>query len=457
MFGGDVRCPLVIRMPGGGGKQLAAQHSQNLEVCTPRIPGLKVVAPATPADAKGLLRAAIRDDDPVLVVENLALYKEHGDVPLDPEWRRADRARQRSPRGHRLTVVGYSRATVRALRVARADGGARTASAPKSSICAGCARWTARRSPSVTKTSRAVIVEEGSLSYGVSAEIAACIQREGFDGLDAPVARVGMAEVPLPYAKALETAALPNEDRIEAAVLETLGRRRMTDVIMPRLSDSMEEGTILKWLKAPGAEVKLRRADRGNRNRQGDDDLRGGRRRLPPAVSPPRATRWPSAPSSRACSRVPTRRRRQRRPRVLRRPPSGATAAPQVATEPAAAAPVAAPEPAPAAEPAAAAPPRWPPSPSRRRRPSPRPNRSPPRVAGASRHRRWRVGWPRELGVDFAALSGSGPEGRVVKADVVAAAPERGEPSRAGRAPATVPGGVKGAVDGQSSRPARSS
>src|SRR5947207_1589727 len=86
MFGGEVRCPIVIRTPNGAGNQLTAQHSQSLEVWFAHIPGLKVVAPATPADAKGLLKAAIRDDDPVLVVENLPIYKEKGDVPLDPDF-----------------------------------------------------------------------------------------------------------------------------------------------------------------------------------------------------------------------------------------------------------------------------------------------------------------------------------------------------------------------------------
>jgi pyruvate dehydrogenase E1 component beta subunit len=165
MFGGEVRCPLVIRTPNGAGNQLTAQHSQSFDGWFAGTPGLKVVAPASPADAKGLLKAAIRDDDPVLVIENLPIYKQKGEVPLDVE-----------------TVM-----------------------------------------ESVARTSRALCVEEGWASYGVTAELAARIQKACFDELDAPVERVGMAEVPLPYAKSLEHAAMPNQDRIAAGALATLG------------------------------------------------------------------------------------------------------------------------------------------------------------------------------------------------------------------------------------------
>ncbi len=164
MSGGQFPMPLVIRAPNGKGERLSAQHSQSLEMMFVHMPGLKVVLPATPSDAKGLLKSAIRDDDPVIVVENLPIYKEKGEVPLDME-----------------TVAA-----------------------------------------SVGKTNRALCVEEGWPSYGVTAELAARISKACFDDLDAPVERVGMAEVPLPYAKNLETAAMPNEDRIAAAVLSVL-------------------------------------------------------------------------------------------------------------------------------------------------------------------------------------------------------------------------------------------
>ena len=146
MFGGEVRCPLVIRTPNGAGNQLTAQHSQSFEGWFAATPGLKVVAPANPADAKGLLKAAIRDDDPVLVVENLVIYKEKGAVPLDPEYvtpiGRAAVARV----GSDLTLVAHGYSVVRALHVAE-----RLADSHewmrRWSTCARCARWTSRPLP----------------------------------------------------------------------------------------------------------------------------------------------------------------------------------------------------------------------------------------------------------------------------------------------------------------------
>ncbi|HTT93092.1 MAG TPA: alpha-ketoacid dehydrogenase subunit beta [Solirubrobacterales bacterium] len=222
MFGGEVRCPLVIRTPNGAGNQLTAQHSQSFDGWFAGTPGLKVVAPATPADAKGLLKSAIRDDDPVLVIENLPIYKEKGEVELDPELLtpigRAAVARE----GADLTLVSHSFATVRALHVAAklaADHGVSIEVIDLRSLRPLDVETVAT---SVAKTNRALCVEEGWPSYGVSAELAARIQHACFDDLDAPVERVGMAEVPLPYAKELELAAMPTEDRIERAALRVL-------------------------------------------------------------------------------------------------------------------------------------------------------------------------------------------------------------------------------------------
>jgi pyruvate dehydrogenase E1 component beta subunit len=223
MFGGEVGCPIVIRTPNGAGNQLTAQHSQSFEGWFAGTPGLKVVAPASPADAKGLLKAAIRDDDPVLVVENLPIYKEKGEVPLDPEFvvpiGRAAIARP----GSDITLIAHSFATVRALAAAEQL-------AQRHGIDAEVVDLRSLRpldvetvAESVARTNRAVCVEEGWPSYGVTAELAARIQNACFDDLDAPVERVGMAEVPLPYAKNLELAAMPGHERIEAAVLHTLG------------------------------------------------------------------------------------------------------------------------------------------------------------------------------------------------------------------------------------------
>jgi pyruvate dehydrogenase E1 component beta subunit len=222
MFGGEVRCPLVIRTPNGAGNQLTAQHSQSLEGWFAHVPGLKVLAPGTPADAKGLLKAAIRDDDPVLVVENLPIYKEKGEVPLDPEFVTpiglADVARE----GSDLTIVAHSFAVVRALHVAERLAAERGVEVEVVDLRSLRPLDMETVATSVAKTNRVVCVEEGWPTYGVSAELAARIQKACFDDLDAPVERVGMAEVPLPYAKNLELAALPNEDRIAAAVLQTL-------------------------------------------------------------------------------------------------------------------------------------------------------------------------------------------------------------------------------------------
>jgi pyruvate dehydrogenase E1 component beta subunit len=225
MFGGEVRCPLVIRTPNGAGNQLTAQHSQSFEVWFAGTPGLKVLAPASPADAKGLLKSAIRDDDPVLLVENLAIYKERGPVPLDPEFLTPIGLANVARTGSDITLVAHSFATVRALHVAEALARDHGVDAEVVDLRSLRPLDVDTVAASVAKTNRAVCIEEGWPTYGVTAELAARIQKACFDDLDAPVERVGMAEVPLPYAKELETAALPGADRIEAAVLATLGLR----------------------------------------------------------------------------------------------------------------------------------------------------------------------------------------------------------------------------------------
>jgi len=226
MFGGEVRCPLVIRTPNGAGNQLTAQHSQSFEGWFAATPGLKVLAPASPADAKGLLKAAIRDDDPVLVVENLSIYKEHGEVPLDPDYITPIGLASVARSGTDITLVAHSYATVRALHVAERLAAEHGVSAEVVDLRSLRPLDVETVAASVARTNRAVCIEEGWPTYGVTAELAARIQHVCFDDLDAPVERVGMAEVPLPYAKELETAALPTEDRIESAVLSTLGLRR---------------------------------------------------------------------------------------------------------------------------------------------------------------------------------------------------------------------------------------
>ena len=228
MFGGQARVPLVIRTPGGGGQQLGATHSQNIELYYAFVPGLKVVAPSNPADAKALLLAAIRDDDPVLFLENLALYNTKGEVPEDDvpaEIGRAAVARE----GTDITVVAYSRMANVALDVARrlaeSDG------IDVEVIDLRSLRPLDRDTviTSVKKTHCAVVLEDDWLTYGIGAEIAATISDGAFDWLDAPVRRVAMAEVPLPYSKPLEVAALPSADDAATAIRQTLAavaRRR---------------------------------------------------------------------------------------------------------------------------------------------------------------------------------------------------------------------------------------
>jgi len=226
MFGGQCPVPMVIRTPGGGGQQLAATHSQNLEVWYAHVPGLKVVAPATPADAKALMTAAIRDDDPVFVLENLSLYNTKGEVPDGEHVAEIGKAAV-VKQGTDLTVVAYSRATVIALDVARQleDQGISVEVVDlrslrpldRETVCA-----------SVRKTSRAVVLEDDWLTYGIGAELAATIQEGAFDYLDAPVRRVAAAEVPLPYAKPLERVALPDAAALTKVIHEALDATRFS-------------------------------------------------------------------------------------------------------------------------------------------------------------------------------------------------------------------------------------
>ena len=231
MFGGQSAVPMVIRTPGGGGQQLAATHSQNLEPWFAHVPGLKVVAPSTPYDAKGLLRASIRDNDPILFLENLALYNVKGEVPEA----QADGGDYVIPigkaevkkEGTDVTIISYSRMAAISLDVARRleeEEGISCEVVDLRSL-----RPLDRETiiNSVKKTNRAVILEEDWRSYGIGAELAATIQEDAFDYLDAPVLRVGSLEVPLPYSKPLEVAALASADHLIEAIHKVLvGKRR---------------------------------------------------------------------------------------------------------------------------------------------------------------------------------------------------------------------------------------
>jgi pyruvate dehydrogenase E1 component beta subunit len=232
MFGGQARVPMVLRMPEGGGQQLAATHSQNFSAWYAYIPGLKVVAPATPADARGLLKSSIRDDDPVVFLENLALYNSKGEVPdlgvesglngqkdelIVPIGKAAV-----MKEGTDLTLIAYSRMSVVALEVARRLEQDQGISCEVIDVRSLRPLDRPTLIESVKKTSRAIVVEEDWYSYGVGAELVATIQDGAFDYLDAPVKRVAQAEVPLPYAKGMEQLALPKAHDLVEAIKSTL-------------------------------------------------------------------------------------------------------------------------------------------------------------------------------------------------------------------------------------------
>ena len=221
MFGGQFKCPLVVRTTSGGGKQLGATHSQTPDVIFAHFPGLKVVAPATPADAKGLLKASIRTDDPVLFIEHSTMYQERGEVPEDKDFVLPIGKSEVKRQGKDVTLVTYSKMlqiTLKAVQQLAAEG-----------IEAEVIDLRTLRPldmepvyESFKKTNRAVIVEEGWRSYGVGAEVAARLYEECFDYLDAPIQRVAQKEVPLPYSAELEKSAIPNPNEVVKAVKAVL-------------------------------------------------------------------------------------------------------------------------------------------------------------------------------------------------------------------------------------------
>jgi len=218
MFGGQIKCPAVFRAPGGSGRQLGATHSHTPDVIFAHFPGLKVVSPGTPYDAKGLLKSAIRTEDPVLFIEHQALYQVRGEVPEGDyvvPIGKSDVKRE----GDDVTIVAYAQGLQVALEAAKqlAEEGIEAEVVDLRSLRD---RNMGPVLDSFRKTFRAVVVEEGWRSYGIGAEVAARLQEEGFDFMDAPVKRVAQLETPLPYSRELEQAALINKDRVVAAVKE---------------------------------------------------------------------------------------------------------------------------------------------------------------------------------------------------------------------------------------------
>ena len=220
MFGGQFRIPLVIRAVGGGGRQLGATHSQTPDAIFAHFPGLKVVSPGTPADAKGLLKAAIRTDDPVLFIEHATLYQSRGEVPEGDYIVPIGKSTVQR-KGKDITLVTYSKMleiSTKAADVLSKDG-----------IDVEIVDLRTLRPldmepvlESFKKTNRAVIVEEGWKSYGVGAEVMSRIYEEAFDYVDAPIKRVAQTEVPLPYNRTLEQMALPQVEDVVKAVKEVL-------------------------------------------------------------------------------------------------------------------------------------------------------------------------------------------------------------------------------------------
>jgi len=220
MFGGQFRIPLVIRAPGGGGRQLGATHSQTPDAIFAHFPGLKVVSPGTPRDAKGLLKSAIRGENPVLFLEHAAMYQVKGEVP-EGDFTEPIGVSKVQREGSDATIVTYCRGLQLSMQAAEQLAG--------EGIQAEIVDLRTLRPldmgpvlESFKKTNRAVIVEEGWLSYGVGAEISARLYEEAFDYVDAPIKRVAQKEVPLPYNRTLEQAALPQVADVVAAVKEVL-------------------------------------------------------------------------------------------------------------------------------------------------------------------------------------------------------------------------------------------
>ena len=226
MFGGQARVPLVIRMPQGAGHQLGPTHSHCFEALYLHVPGLLVAVPSNAADAKGLLKAAIRDDNPVIFIEHEYLYGQRGDVPDadDGDGEHLVRFGEAAVRreGTDVTLVGISRMALTAQRAADVLADEHDVSAevidPRTLRPLDLDTILA----SVRKTNRCVIVEEGWPHGGVGANLAALIQEQAFDDLDAPVGRVTGADVPMPYSKPLEQIAFPHEPQVVAAALATL-------------------------------------------------------------------------------------------------------------------------------------------------------------------------------------------------------------------------------------------
>ncbi len=226
MFGGQVKVPLVIRMPQGSGNQLGPTHSHSFEALYLHVPGLLVAVPSTAADAKGLLKTAIRDDNPVIFIEHESLYGQRGEVPDDEDFTLPFGKAAIRREGRDVTIIGISRMAL------TAQSAAEQLSSEHGIEAEVIDPRTLRPLDldtileSVARTNRCVIVEEGWPHGGVGANFAALIQQQAFDDLDAPVGRITGVDAPIPYAKNLEQLSFPHEQQVIEAVLALFGERK---------------------------------------------------------------------------------------------------------------------------------------------------------------------------------------------------------------------------------------
>ncbi|WP_129126213.1 alpha-ketoacid dehydrogenase subunit beta [Geomonas oryzae] len=221
MFGGQTRVPMVVRMPGGGGSQLGAQHSQSLESYFMHCPGMLVAYPATPADAKGLLKSSIRDDNPVIFLEHELLYNSKGEVPEDPEFLVPFGKANLLKSGEQVTLVGYGRMAILALQASlelEKDGVSCEVIDLRTLVPLDMDTVIA----SVMKTGRAVVIEECWKSAGLGGDIASRIYEGCFDSLLAPVRRISGLDVPMPYSRKIEKLCIPQLDGIVQGVRDLL-------------------------------------------------------------------------------------------------------------------------------------------------------------------------------------------------------------------------------------------
>jgi pyruvate/2-oxoglutarate/acetoin dehydrogenase E1 component len=220
MSGGKVSVPIVIRMQGGAGRGKAAQHSQSFEAIFSHIPGLKVIMPSTPYDTKGLLKTAIRDNNPVVFIEHGSLYGKKGDMP-EEEYTVPIGLGEVKRTGTDITIISYSHMVYTALSAAEALS--------REGIDAEVVDLRTLRPmdteiimQSVKKTHRVVVLHEACVTGGIGGEIAARIADEAFDYIDAPIKRLGVPDVPIPYSKSLENAIVPNEEKLIACIKDVL-------------------------------------------------------------------------------------------------------------------------------------------------------------------------------------------------------------------------------------------